>query len=186
MKNTKFILKLAAILFAIAFICTLLLVLCNEMTKDRIAALQTEAENAAKSEVLPEAESFEDTKEENVVAAYIGKKDGETVGYCLKVEPSGFGGAVSMIVGINTEGVVTGVKITSMTETPGLGAKASDESWLGQFVGKNGDISVVKTGNAKDNQINAISGATVTSKAVAKGVNDALAAVDKIMKQEGK
>ncbi len=186
MKNTKFILKLAAILFAIVFISTLLLVLCNELTADRIALLQTEAENAAKSEVLPEAKSFEDTSAEGVTAAYIGKKGNDIVGYCIKTEPSGFGGAISLIVGINTDGEVTGVKITNMSETPGLGAKASDKNWISQFAGKNSNISVVKTGNAKYNEVNAISGATITSKAVAEGVNNALAAANKIMEKEGK
>ncbi len=187
MNNTKFIMKLAAILFAITFACTLLLVLCNALTKDRIAQLQLEAENSAKTEVLPMAEDFSEAKAGLTSAAYIGKDtSGNIVGYCFKAEPSGFGGPVSMMVGIDTELNVTGVKIINMAETPGLGAKASEDSWLSQFTGKNDTISVVKTGNAKGNEINAISGATITSKAVTQGVNDSLEDAKMLMEKEGK
>ena len=187
MKNSKFILKLAAILFAISFICTLLLVLCNALTEDRIALLKKEAENKAKTDVLPVAAAFEDADAKDVAEAYIGKdSDGNTVGYCFKTEPNGFGGKITMMVGIDKDGKVSGVKITNLSETPGLGAKATDESWLSQFTGKDGEIAVVKTGNAKDNEINAISGATITSKAVSQGVNSAINAAKELMEREGK
>lgn len=187
MKNTKFILKLAAILFAISFICTLLLVLCNALTEDRIAKLQLEAENAAKIEVLPGAVEFETADAPDIAESYIGKDaGGNTIGYCFKAEPAGFGGAITMMVGITKDGAVSGVKITSLAETPGLGAKATDAGWISQFAGKNGEISVVKTGSTKDNEINAISGATITSKAVASGVNSALKAADTLIEKEDK
>ncbi len=187
MKNTKFIIKLAAILFVIAFVCTLLLVLCNHLTKDRIAMLQAQAEETAKTEVLPDADEFAPKQCESVSEAYIGKdKDGSIVGYCFKVTPSGFGGAITMMVGVTKDGEVSGVKITDMSETPGLGAKASDESWISQFAGKTSEISVVKTSASKNSEISAISGATVTSKAVANGVNSALKAAKELIEKEGK
>lgn len=187
MKNTKFIFKLAAILFAIAFVCTLLLVLCNALTKDRIAQLKTESETAAKTEVLKGAKEFEPAKAEGAEESYIGKDaEGNTVGYCFKVEPSGFGGKITVMVGVTTDGKVSGVKITNMSETPGLGAKASEGNWLSQYNGKTDGISVVKGGNAKDNEINAISGATITSKAVTEGVNAALKAAKELSESEGK
>ncbi len=188
MTNTKFILKLAAILFVIAFACTLILVICNNVTEPVIAKLQIESENKAKTEVLPDATGgFESVTAGGVTEAYRGKaKDGSLAGYCFKVEPSGFGGAITMMVGVNADGEVTGVKITDMTETPGLGAKASDESWISQFTNKKGDLTVVKTGNAGDDEINAISGATITSKAVTDGVNTALKAAEQLMAKEGK
>ncbi len=187
MNNTKFIARLAAILFLITFVCTLLLVLCNTLTKDRIAQLQLEAENSAKTEVLPLASDFSQTEAGLTTAAYIGKdKSGNIVGYCFKAETSGFGGLVSMMVGVDTELNVTGVKIINMAETPGLGAKASEDSWISQFIGKNDTITVVKTGNAKGNEINAISGATITSKAVTQGVNDSLEDAKMLTEKEGK
>lgn len=179
MKNVKFILKHASILFAIAFLCSLILILCNNLTENRIAELKEKTEIEAQAEVLPDAYTFEsaDAKSfENSVVRniLIGKsKDGKTVGYCVKAEPSGFGGKISMMVGITQDFKVNGVKITSMSETPGLGAKA-DETWLKQFVKKGENISVVKGGNAGENDVNAISGATITSKAVTVGVNAAI------------
>jgi len=187
MKDTKFIIKLAAILFLITFICTLLLVLCNTLTKDRIAKLQLEAENSAKAEVFPGAESFENIQADGVSAAYVCKdSNGNTAGYCFKTETSGFGGPISVIVGVDINCQITGVKIIDMSETPGLGAKASESDWLSQFRDKTDSISVVKTGNAKDNEINAISGATITSKAVTNGVNLALDAAKEILEKEGR
>ena len=91
------------------------------------------------------------------------------------VAPRGFGGEIVMIVGVNTEGVVTGVVITEMSETAGLGAKADDPSFLSQYVGKSGSLTVVK-GNAGETQISAITGATVTSRAVTDGVLAAMKA----------
>ena len=193
MTNTKFILKHALILFAIAFICSLLLILCNNLTEGRIAELQAKTEAEAQTDVLPEAKEFEEVKSEvmmllsdsRVTAAFSGKDaDGKTTGYCIKVEPSGFGGKISMMVGIKAGGEISGVKITSMSETPGLGAKA-DDAWLTQFKGKKGSLSVIKSGTAKDSEINAISGATITSKAVAEGVNIASSAMKTISKAEG-
>ena len=132
-----------------------------------------------------EKESMMLLSDSRVTAALSGKDaQGKTVGYCIKVEPSGFGGKISMMVGIGTDGEIQGVKITSMSETPGLGAKA-DDNWLSQFTGKKANISVIKSGTAKDSEINAISGATITSKAVAEGVNIASAAAKTISKAEG-
>lgn len=191
MKNFKFIAKHAGILCAVAFICTLLLVLCNNLTEGKIAALQLKTEQEAQTSVLKSAESFEDMGKHlklidnsTVTSALKGMgKDGKTVGYCIKVEPSGYGGKISMMVGLDTKFQVTGIKITSMSETPGLGAKADGE-WIEQFKGKSGTLSVVKTGKAKDSEINAISGATITSKAVTEGVNSALDAAKAISKAE--
>jgi len=193
MSNTKFIVKHAFILFAIAFICSLLLVLCNNLTEGRIAQLQKEAEVKAQFEVLPQAKIFADVDKKSmmllsdarVTSVSEGRdSDGSTIGYCVKVEPSGFGGKISMIVGIDISGKVCGVKITSMSETPGLGAKANGD-WVNQFKGKSGALSVIKSGTAKDSEVNAISGATITSKAVTDGVNAASAAAKTISKAEG-
>ena len=187
MKNTKFIIKLAAILFAIVFVCTLLLVLCNFLTKGRIEELRIETENNARTEVMPGAVDFEKVDAENVTEAYIAKDaSGANIGYCFKTEASGFGGTVYMIVGVTNEGAVSGVNITEMAETPGLGAKAAEPKWISQFKGKSDEIKVVKTGNAKGNEINAISGATITSKTVAAGVNKALEAARVLIDKEGK
>ena len=102
--------------------------------------------------------------------------NGEEIGYCVQVEPKGFGGNLTMIVGINADGTVAGAKVTSHAETPGLGAKSqADPNWITQFAGQtaDGQLKVAKDGGT----INAITGATITSRAVTDGVNTAAAYV---------
>ena len=99
-------------------------------------------------------------------------------GYAVKVNPSGFNGTVSMMVGVDNSGSVLGISIISQTETAGLGAvSAADtsagEAFRGQFAGMSGSVSVSKDGG----QVDAITGATITSRAVCTGVNAALACV---------
>ena len=194
MKNSGFIVKLAAILFAIAFVCTFILVLCNYITEPIINENTIKAEEEARQEVLSTAEKFikkDDFTSEGIAEAFEGINDnGEVVGYVFKVstkdnENKAFGGEIQMIVGIDTDLKVTGVNITSMAETPGLGAKANEDDFKGQFTGKSGEIEVVKSG-AKDNQVQAISGATITSKAVTEGINNAIKAAEALKGKEAK
>lgn len=176
------ILKTAAILLVIGFTCTLLLALCNCLTEETIASLTEKAEKAAMTETLPAAKKFEaktySGDDETVTAVYEGKSEGKTVGYCIKTEPTGYGGAISMMVGVDASGTVTGVKIVSMSETPGLGAKAKEKTFTDGYAGKKAGIKVIKSGNPTDNEISAISGATITSKAVTSGVNSAVAVAE--------
>ena len=114
-----------------------------------------------------------------------GSANGETVGYNITVTPKGYGGLIEMVVGISDEGRLTDIKILSHTETPGLGAKAADPAFSGQFHEKIVEkIVVTTTPPAADNEIQAISGATITSEAVASGVNAALGYWAKNLKGE--
>ena len=99
-------------------------------------------------------------------------------GYALEVLPSGFDNTITMMVGVDLEGKVLGISIVSHTETAGLGAVAADATPKGvafrnQFVGMSGSVSVTKDGG----EVNAITGATITSRAICVGVNAALKAV---------
>ena len=177
------IVQLVVVLGLITFICALLLGVINGVTADKIAQNAVETRDAAMAEIIPDAE-FEDMNTamsaDDVAAAGIslpaGRKDGEEVGYCVQVEPKGFGGNVTMIVGINADGTVAGAKVTSHSETPGLGAKSqADPNWITQYAGQaaDGQLQVTKDGGT----INAITGATITSRAVTDGVNTAAAYV---------
>lgn len=180
MSNAKTFVRLAGVLFIIAFVATLLLTVCNALTKDRIALLAEQAQTEAMQAVLPQAEAFEPYKgevAEPVRAIYIGKANGVDAGYCVSVAPLGYGGEIAMMVGISTDGMVTGVEITSMNETPGLGAKASEADFKAQYNGISSTASVIKSGEPKENEVVAISGATITSRAVTEGVNQALQAI---------
>ena len=172
---------LALMLFLITFITALLLGFVNQVTAPQIAKNNEATRAAAMAEVIPDAEFVEaepsevpapDKETPAIQNIYEAQKDGETVGYCMEVLPSGFGGTLTVVVGINTDGTVAGAKVTSHAETPGLGAKAqSDPTWIVQFAGQaaDGSLAVTKDGGT----INSITGATITSRAVTLAVNTA-------------
>lgn len=171
----KQIVRLSVTLFIITAVSGAVLSLVNALTADTIAMRQEAARQKAMACVMPSADVFSDLYSENtdiqrISGAYKGTK---FVGYCVEVSSNGFGGAIELMVGVNPNGKVTGVTILGHGETPGLGARAENPDFLGQYVGKSGKISVGQGGNA----VNAITGATITSKAVTEGVNTAIAAV---------
>ena len=184
-REAREIIRMVVTLFAISLICSSILGVVNAVTKDKIAEIEAETRAAAMREVLPDAETFTDVsdalseefKTENTITGIFSAtaSDGADAGYAVMVAPRGFGGEIVMIVGIGTDGAVTGVVITEMSETAGLGTKANDPAFLSQYAGKSGSLSVVK-GEAGENQISAITGATVTSRAVTTGVLAAMKA----------
>ena len=184
-RESREIIRMVVTLFAISLICSSILGVVNAVTKDKIAEIEAETRAAAMREVLPDAETFTDVsdalseefKTENTITDIFSAtaSDGADAGYAVMVAPRGFGGEIVMIVGIGTDGAVTGVVITEMSETAGLGTKANDPAFLSQYAGKSGSLSVVK-GEAGENQISAITGATVTSRAVTTGVLAAMKA----------
>lgn len=181
--QTKAILKYALILFVITAVSAALLASVNMLTEGKIAENTVRAENDALREVMSEAAEFESVDgeeilslgEEGIQAVYAAKNDaGETIGFCVKTAHSGYGGEIVSVIGVDRGGFVTGVSIISHSETPGLGANLIKDSFKEQFVGK-GEVNVVKAG-AKDGEINAISGATISSKAMAGSVSTAVRA----------
>ena len=172
--------KLGLILLLITGIAGLLLGGAFEITKAPIAAsIETNRQSAMK-EILPLADKFikADVKiNDNVSEVNSGMKGTDITGYAIKVAPKGYGGPVEIMVGISTAGKITGIKILSHTETPGLGANAPQPKFSDQYKNKpiKEKLEVVKVVPSKDNQIQAITGATITSKAVTLGVNDAVA-----------
>lgn len=102
--------------------------------------------------------------------------DGKDAGYVVTCSGKGYGGAVTMALGIDAEGVIQGIQITDCSnETPGLGQNSTSKDWNGQYVGTNSsqDLNVVKdgSGSADAGTINAISGATITSSAVTRAID---------------
>lgn len=176
--------RLALILLAISAVVALLLAAVNEVTKGPIAEQKAKALSDGMREVL-EAESYVQLTDlegygfdPTVAEVYTAKTGDDTVGYCIKTTPSGYGGVIEMVVGVNTDGAVTGVKITAMSETANVGTKTKDAEWLSQFKGKRSGVSVITRGEAGDNEVAAVSGATVSSKAVTRGVDAALTAAE--------
>lgn len=185
MREKENIVTLASVLFIITALVALLLASVNMLTIKKIEENGQKEQAEARMSVLQEADAFDEVSYQAIEGSSVkrifeGKKDGQTVGYCVNVTPNGFGGAIDMMVGIKTDGIVEAVKIVSMSETPGLGSKASDSAFIDQFAGKKGQspISVIKSGVAKNDEIVAIAGATITSRGVTEGVNEAIAAIN--------
>lgn len=178
-KTVKEVIKVAVILFAITAIAAAILAAVNMVTAPVIAENDRKAQDEAILKVLPNASELCPITTDGMVVD--GVQVTETVyrsdvGYAVGVAPNGYGGPITMIVGVDNDLKVTGIKIISQSETAGLGAKCTEESFQEQYKGKTENIVVSKSG-AKDNEIDAISSATVTSKAVTKGVNRAISIV---------
>lgn len=175
--SAKKIIIPTAILTVIVLVVTALLVLTNGATKDTIQKLQAEREEAAKQEVLAAADGFQEKTVEVDGTSYTYFEATNGVGYVFTTSYKGYGGAVECMTGIDTEGKVTGVKLTNHDETPGLGAKADGDDdtgikWRGQFVGRSADETLAVSKDGGD--IDAIAGATITSRAVTNSVQQAL------------
>ena len=179
----KDIMKLGGILFLIAAISTGLVSFASEITKEPIARQKAEAKQRAMEEVLPRAEAFEEQEaNEEIAEIQVGLEGGAPIGYALRVDSSGYDGTIEIMVGVTNEGVVEGIKILSHSETPGLGANAADPSFTDRFKEKDKLLSVTTSGNAGDDEISAITGATITSVAITDGVNKA---IKYVQSQEG-
>ncbi|MCI7735317.1 MAG: RnfABCDGE type electron transport complex subunit G [Dysosmobacter sp.] len=192
--DPKYIIKLTVTLFATCVIVAGLLGLVNMVTKDKIAAINWENTQTAMKAVVADpdntefSEALENTDAMSAAAKAAGGTldsvyevlvGGENAGYAIKVVASGSQGNIEMMVGVDAEGVVTGVSIVDNSETSGIGSKvmsneplSSGVGVLDQFQGKSaaadGTLTVGKN-------VDAISGATVSSKGVTAGVNAALA-----------
>ncbi len=169
------IIRPAAFFIMAAAIAVLVMTLVYTLTAGTIARHDEEAHLAAMASVMPEANVFsemycEDTTIDRISGAYNGTT---FLGYCVEVTTNGFGGSIRLMVGVDANGSVTGVSILKHDETATLGANASNDSFLKQYIGKSGSITV----NTGTNSIHAVTGATTTSKAITQGVNTALTAV---------
>ncbi|MCR5484207.1 MAG: RnfABCDGE type electron transport complex subunit G [Clostridiales bacterium] len=179
MKSFKEIVKPALILFAICLVATALLALTNKVTAPKIKASDEKAEADSCSEVLPDAKFFGEAEtlkyngKEYICYEGINDND-EIVGYVFKTSSKGYKGDVTVMTGIGPDGSVTGVAPLNLNETPGLGMNAKKDSFRSQFIGKTGVIGVSKAGHTVENGIDALTGATITSKAVAESINIAI------------
>lgn len=176
--DVKYYVRIIGTLFAITAIVAVLLSLVNLVTKPIIDELAEQKRIAALSAVMPDAEYEPITQlPEDIpglVAMTRATKDGVEKGCCVQVTTNGFGGAMSLMVGVDENGAITGVSILSHGET----FNTNRHGWLvSQFPGHSGEVLVSKS-QADATHIQAISGATVTSNAVTKGVNTALQAAD--------
>lgn len=181
-KNKNDIIKPVAVLLAICIVIPLALSLTNKLTAERIAVL--EENNSQKTmESLIKADSFEKASfSEGEFEYFVALKKGETLGYIFKTSEKGYGGEVSVMTAVNPNGTVKAVALLDLSdETPGLGQNAGKESFYSQYSGKKAGISLLKNGADPDNnEVDAVTGATITSTAVNKAVNKALQNFEKL------
>lgn len=188
------IIKNALILMGITLVSGLLLGIVYEVTKEPIEVQSAKAQQEAYQAVFPESKELEPLYEdkgkleqaaaealkeaglsaEKIEDAYrVLGEDGSVLGLVMNVTTTeGYGGDINFSMGIQKDGTVNGVSILSISETAGLGMKAAEESFYGQFAGKKADAFVyTKDGATEENEIDAISGATITTNAMTNGVN---------------
>lgn len=190
-QDIKKMVKIAVCLFLITTISTLLVAGVNALTEGPIAAQRKAKVDKAMAEVLPGAaaengyQMMENVREiipdETVQEVYKAfDSAGNPMGFCVKTTPNGYGGEIEMIVGVDMNGLVTGVSIVNMSETAGLGTKTKEEEWRNQFKGKGSDVAVTTSFELAENEVAAVSGATVSSKAVTAGVVAAVNAANQV------
>lgn len=176
MKSLKEYLVPTVTLFVICLVATVLLGLTNSVTEPIIEKLAVETEIKSRQIVFADAVSFGEETEVNgaKVVAALDEND-EIIGHVVVNTAKGYGGDISVMTGVDADGKVTGVNILSHAETAGLGAKAAEQSFRDRFIGLVQGITVSKD-KAGENSIDAITGATITSRAMTEAVNAAIEA----------
>lgn len=182
----------------ITLVAGLALGVVQDITSEPIANQELKAKEEAYKAVFTDADSFGqvvlDEEGTASLAAYLTENgygaqnideimtafdaNGEEIGHAFTVTSSeGYGGDIQFAMGVKCDGTLNGISILSISETAGLGMKADTDEFKGQFADKNVEkFEVTKNGAAADNQIDALSGATITSNAMTNGVNAGLCA----------
>ncbi len=175
------IIKNTLILFAITAVAGLLLSLVHSMTEAPIAAQEIIQRNNALNAVLPNAlfEEMEVVDAESyprVLKVFAGKDaSGAPAGYAFMLTSKGYGGAITLVAGIGADDRVSGIDIVTHSETPGLGANADNDAFKDKLKNKATEPLTVAKGNNDGQNVDALSGATITSAAVVDAVNEAIA-----------
>ena len=191
----KKILKDAFALLIITLVAGILLGFVYSITKEPIAQQEQLTKERSCQEVFADAATFENDTEDLEAATaamkaagyevqtlseiLVAKDDsGSTLGYVLSlVDPEGYGGDISFMMGIRLDGTLNGISILSIGETAGLGMNADTDAFKSQFANKKVEkFTFTKTGSTSDSEIDALSGATITTTAMTNGVNAGLAA----------
>lgn len=181
MKN---VLNIGLRLTLIAVLAAAALGYTNYITKGPIEEQKRITKELAMAQVLSQADHFDlicseedgnvpEEWQDRIVAASAGYAGDEFIGYAVTASQKGFGGPVQVMVGIDADGSFTGASILVHNETPGLGAEAAKPAFIDQYNGKTAPLAVIKSGSPGEADIQAITGATITSRAVTDTANNA-------------
>lgn len=181
------IIKPTLVLFVVCLVISGSLAYVNGITEEKIRMNTLAEQEEFRRQVLQEAEKFDEVKfegvSETVKSVYAGFAGSNPVGFVVEVSPKGYGGAISMTVGINMEGDKIRVLVGNNNETPGLGSKATGGDFIAQFSSitmeelAGNALVVVKQQPKASNEVQAVSGATISSRAITAGVQAAVDAV---------
>ncbi len=166
--STAYTVRMVVILAAICTGIALLLSVVNMLTENVIAENVVKEQNKAVLSIFPDGEEVKEYTLDSGETVFAIIKDGGIIGCCVNSVGSGYGGDINLMVGIDTDGNVSGISFVSMSETPGVGTKVKGEGFVSQFIGL-GENAVI------GENVDGISGATFSSKGVAEAVNNALA-----------
>lgn len=176
----KEIIKLVLVMTVVSTVCGLLLAYTNGITSQPIKDAKAAEKTLALKSVLPEFDN-DPGKNTNYVATagltfHVGRLKGEFSGAAVEAtSPKGYGGAIAVMIGFTPDGRINAIKITQQNETPGLGSKIKDPGFLGQFPGKDAGKTTWRVKKDGGN-IDSITGATISSRAVCEAVDRAAAA----------
>ncbi len=165
------VVRIGVVLLLVCAIVTLALSLVNFLTEGKIADNKVNAMNEAVKDIFPNSTASQEIEyvySEPVAGVYKVMQDDSHIGYAVSVIPSGFAGDIEMLVGVDHRGEIAGVRILALSETPNVGSKVADSGYLSGYNGKSGELVLGA-------DVDAISGATVSSRAVLAGVNAVLA-----------
>ena len=165
--------------FILSLICAVaaaLLAGMNSLTKTRIIAQAQAEEELSLEEVMPEGAHFEAVKRgEEIIYYKVHDKNGKLIGVAFKTSGKGYSSTVETMVGMRTDGTITAIKILNQNETPGLGARVTEGNFSGQFSNKN--IQGLS-------EVQAITRATISSKAVIDSVKKKSEEIQALIKNE--
>ena len=174
----KYILKPAATLFITAVIVVAALSVAYNYTKEPIEKQKRKTQEAAMKQVLSNASVYREIQtgiSGSISAVYEGLSGSVLIGYVVQLSPAGYSGNIDLMVGISaSEEKITGMRVLKHTETPGLGSLAVKEDFYSRYNGKSlVPLSVVRS-SPTENEIQAITSATITTKAITGAVNEAI------------
>lgn len=168
--------KMICILFLACGLAAGSLSVVNRVTRDPIAGWEKKQRESALREVFPKADVF---TEVTANRSWTALAQGRQVGRVVLTEVQGYSGPITFMVGVDAEDVITALKVLSHTETPGLGAKITTARFQDQFVGKRLQQVALKKDSPGTGQIDAITAATISSRAVARAVAATLGSLKK-------
>ncbi len=189
-KQNSEIVTPTAVLAIICIVVTLALSSSNLLTYKKIDALRKVSEGEAMKRVMKGTYTeVKETVDGDDITYNIVKKGTETIGYIFTTSSKGYGGSISVMTAVNVDGTVAAIEILDASnETPGLGQNITKPDWYTQFKTLKEKITVVKSNGAlkENNEINAVTGATISSRGVTNAVNQALKYANEIIAKEDK